>query len=57
MITVMTSGFLSYYDFATICDTHVLVLHMIKMFVKCHTYDFTWIVYQDPLWRKQTTVP
>ena len=27
------------------------------MFVKCHTYNFTWIAYEDPLWREQTTVP
>ena len=57
MTTVMPSSFLSYYNFATICDTHVLVPHMINMFAKYHTYNFKWIAYEDSLWRKQTTVP
>ena len=57
MITIITSGFLSYYEFATLCDTHVLVPHMVNMVVKCYSYDFTWIAYKDPFWKEQTTVP
>ena len=57
MIPILTSGFLSYYDFATLCDAHVLIPHMIKMYVKCDSYDFTWIAYENPLWKEQTTVP
>ena len=30
---------------------------MIKMFFKCNLYDFTWIAYENPLWKEQTTVP
>ena len=41
VITILMSGYLSYYEFATLCDTHVLVSHMVKMFIKCHSYDFT----------------
>jgi len=57
LITVLTSGYLDYYEFLRLCHTHVLVPHMVKMFIKCHSYDFTWIAYEDPFWKEQTTVP
>ena len=31
--------------------------HMEKMFIKCHSYEFTLIAYKDPLWKEETTVP
>jgi len=27
------------------------------MLVKCHTYDFTWLAFEDPYWKDQTSVP
>ena len=57
MITIMTTGYLPYYKFATLYDTHVLVLHMVKMFIKCHSYNFTWIAYKDQFWKEQKTLP
>ena len=51
------SGCLAYYDFASLCSTHPLVLHLVKMIVKCHDYNFTWVAYEDPFWKKQLTVP
>ena len=48
MTTVLTSGNVSYCEFTTLCETQVLIQHIAKMFIKCHSYDFTWIAYEDP---------
>ena len=54
---ILVSGFLGYYDFTALCNTHVLIPHLVKMIVTCHNYDFTWIAHEDPNWRKQDGVP
>lgn len=57
LFPILVSGYLGYYEFATLCNTHVLIPHMVKMIIQCHSYNFTWISYEDPFWKQQTTVP
>ena len=57
LFPILTSGFLDFYSFCSLCSTHILVIHLITMIIKCHSYDFTWIAYEDPFWKRQTTVP
>ena len=57
LFPLLTSGYLNFYDFMCLCGTHILIPHMVKMIIKCHTYDFTWITYEDPFWKQQTIVP
>ena len=57
LFPILTSGFLDFYSFCRLCTTHVLVLHLVTMIIKCHSYDFTWIAYEDPFWKRQTSVP
>ena len=56
LVPIVTSGFLLFCDFASLYDTHVLVPHLAKMYVKCYTYNFSWMAYEDPFWKEQTTV-
>ena len=57
LIPLLLSGYLAYYDFASLCATHALIPHLVRMIVKCHSYNFTWIAAEDPFWKQQTTVP
>ena len=57
LLPILTSGFLDFYSFCRLCTTHVLILHMTTMIIKCQSYDFTWIAYEDPFWKQQTSVP
>ena len=50
LVRILTSEYLSFYHFASLCDTHTLVPHLTKTFVRCHSYDLTWIAYEDPFW-------
>ena len=56
-VPFLLSGYLEYYDFAALCATHILIPHMVKMIIKCHSYNFAWISHEDPLWKQQATVP
>ena len=51
LFTIITSGFLDFYSFCCLCNTHLLVIHLITMIIKCHSYDFSWIAYEDPFWK------
>ena len=51
------SGYLDYYAFTSLCSAHPLIEHLAKVIIKCYTYDFTWIAYEDPYWKDQITVP
>ena len=54
---ILVSGYLDFYDFSCLCSTHGLIPHLVSMIIRCHPYDFTWIAYEDPFWKQQTTVP
>ena len=54
---ILTSGYLDLYSFCTVCHTHVLFEHLVKMIIHCMSYDFTWISYEDPYWKQQSDVP
>ena len=54
---ILVSGYLGYYEFARLCTDNKVITHLVKMIIKCHSYDFTWIAYEDPFWKQQTTVP
>ena len=57
MFPILASGFLDFYSFVHLCSTHILVLHFVTMMIRCQTYDFQWIAYEDPFWKDQKTVP
>jgi len=57
LFPILTSGFLDFYSFCCLYSTHILVIHLVTMIIKCHSYDFTWIAYEDPFWKRQTSIP
>lgn len=57
LFPILTSGYLDFITFASLCSTHALIPHLVKMIIKCYSYDFTWIADEDPHWKQQTTVP
>ena len=48
IVPIIVSGYLGYYEFSALCNTHKLIPHIVKMLIKCHNYNFTWIAYEDP---------
>ena len=57
IILILVSGYLGFYDFARLCNTHALIPHRAMVITKCHTYDFTGIAHEDPFWKQQSVVP
>ena len=57
IVPILVSGYLGYYEFSALCNTHKLIPHIVKMLIKCHNYNFTWIAYEDPYWKDQNKVP
>jgi hypothetical protein len=54
---ILMSGYLDLYMFSTVCHIHVLFEHLTRMIIRCTSYNFTWISYEDPFWKQQTDVP
>ena len=57
MVHVLWSGYLPFNSFASLCDITPVIPHLAKMVINCHTYDFTWLAFEDPYWKEQMTVP
>ena len=54
---IITSGYLDYYGFSTLCKTNSIIPHLTEMIIKCSSYEFTWLAYKYADWKQQTTMP
>ena len=57
LFPLLTSGYLDFTGFAATTAVHPLLLHMARMVVGLHDYDFTWLPAEDPNWKSQQTIP
>ena len=57
LFCVLTSGYLDYTGFASLADVHPLILHLSRMLVGLHDYNFSWLADEDPHWKRQQTIP
>ena len=48
MVPILTSGVLSFFEFASLCSITPLIPHVGRLAVAFYTYDFIWLKEEDP---------